>query len=138
MHSNGHSSQDVLQRNVSRKIYSVSMRRLFSISLMQRAYILKTPPRKLSGMASAVRQRSVIDERHLQSTLSHLKALEGFNHMLVKMEKGEGVSFVYDLTVELTVEENTEQCIELHSVDIDEDECAVALEEDDNSDNKEG
>jgi hypothetical protein len=29
--------------------------------------------------------------------------------MLVKMEKGEGVSFVYDLAVEL-VEEDTEQC----------------------------
>jgi hypothetical protein len=58
--------------------------------------------------------------------------------MLVKMEKGEGVSFVYDLTVELTVEEDTEQRTELHSVDIDEDECAIALVEDDDSDNKEG
>jgi hypothetical protein len=36
--------------------------------------ILKTPPRKLSGMASAERQRSIIDERHLQLTLLHLKA----------------------------------------------------------------
>lgn len=54
------------------------------------------------------------------------------------MEKGEGVSFVYDLTVELTVEENTEQCIELHSVDIDEDECAVALVEDDDYNDEEG
>ncbi len=36
-------------------------------------------------------------------------ALEGYNRMLVKMEKGEGVSFVYDLTVESTVEEDTEQ-----------------------------
>jgi hypothetical protein len=58
--------------------------------------------------------------------------------MLVKMEKGEGVSFVYDLTVELTVEEDTEQCIELHSVDIDEDECAVALVEDDDYNDEEG
>jgi hypothetical protein len=41
---------------------------------MQRGYILKTPPRKLSRMASAVRQRPIIDERHLQLTLLHLEA----------------------------------------------------------------
>jgi hypothetical protein len=74
IHSNGHSSQDVVQRNVSRKTYSVCMMRFFNVLSMHRAYILKTPPRKLSGMASTARQRSIIDERHLQLTLSHLKA----------------------------------------------------------------
>ncbi len=62
--------------------------------------------------------------------------------MLVKMEKGEGVSFVYDLTVESTVEEDTEQRTNVPSstvlIYLDEDECVVALVEDDDSNDKEG
>ena len=65
--------------------------------------------------------RAEAQARHRERLPVDPAAMQGFNNMLIKMEKGEGVSFLYDLTNDTVLTED-DTATELQTVPPDDDE----------------